>query len=160
MSQNEVSIARELAQAGVPGRIKIGVITGGAWLHAAELQPYAQVVHYRGMPCLFCEIVAGRISARIVHQDDQLIAFHDVSPQAPSHALIIPRKHITSLLDLEPHDDALIGSLIRKARDLARHFGLEEKGFRLIFNCGQDAGYSVYHIHLHLVGGRTLGQLG
>lgn len=109
------------------------------------------------MPCLFCEIVAGRIPARVVYQDDEIVAFHDITPQAPSHALIIPRKHITSILDLTPADDALIGSLVRKARDLAQQAGVAENGFRLIFNCGEDAGYSVYHIHLHLIGGRKLG---
>jgi histidine triad (HIT) family protein len=109
------------------------------------------------MPCLFCEIVAGRIPARVVYQDDQVIAFHDISPQAPSHTLIIPRKHITSLLELQPEDDVLIGALVRKARDLAQQAGLADSGFRLVFNCGDDAGYSVYHSHLHLIGGRKLG---
>src|SRR5438445_21890 len=109
------------------------------------------------MPCLFCEIVAGRIPARVVYQDDEVIAFHDITPQAPSHTLIIPKKHITSLLELTPEDDVVIGSLVRKARDLARQAGLAENGFRLVFNCGDDAGYSVYHIHLHLIGGRKLG---
>jgi histidine triad (HIT) family protein len=114
-------------------------------------------VNYPLMPCLFCEIVAGRIPAKVVYQDDHVMAFHDVSPQAPSHTLIIPKKHITSLLELEPADDALVGLLVRKARDLAETAGIAEKGFRLVFNCGEDAGYSVYHIHLHLVGGRKLG---
>jgi histidine triad (HIT) family protein len=109
------------------------------------------------MPCLFCEIVAGRIPARVVYQDEQVMAFHDVSPQAPSHTLLIPKKHVTSLLELKPEDDALVGSLVRKARDLAQMAGIAESGFRLVFNCGEDAGYSVYHIHLHLVGGRKLG---
>jgi histidine triad (HIT) family protein len=109
------------------------------------------------MPCLFCEIVAGRIPARVLYQDSEIVAFHDVSPQAPSHTLIIPRRHITSLLELTPEDDLLIGSLVRKARDLAQQAGLAENGFRLVFNCGDDAGYSVYHIHLHLIGGRKLG---
>jgi histidine triad (HIT) family protein len=109
------------------------------------------------MPCLFCEIVAGRIPARIVYQDDEVIAFHDISPQAPSHSLIIPKKHITSIVDLTPGDDVLIGTLVRKARDLAQQAGLADNGFRLVFNCGDDAGYSVYHIHLHLIGGRKLG---
>ena len=109
------------------------------------------------MPCLFCEIVAGRIPAKVVYQDEDVMAFHDVSPQAPSHTLIIPKKHVTSILDLKPEDDALVGSLVRKARDLAQAAGLGDKGFRLVFNCGEDAGYSVYHIHLHLVGGRKLG---
>jgi histidine triad (HIT) family protein len=109
------------------------------------------------MPCLFCEIVAGRIPARIAYQDDHVIAFHDIQPQAPTHVLIIPKRHITSLVDLAPEDDAVVGSLVRKARDLAKNAGIAEGGFRLVFNCGEDAGYSVYHIHLHLVGGRKLG---
>jgi len=109
------------------------------------------------MPCLFCEIVAGRIPAKVAYQDDQIMAFVDIKPEAPTHTLVIPKRHITSLLDLTPEDDAVIGSLIRKARDLAQLAGIAEKGFRLVFNCGDDAGYSVYHIHLHLVGGRKLG---
>jgi histidine triad (HIT) family protein len=109
------------------------------------------------MPCLFCEIVAGRIPAKVVFQDDEVMAFHDITPQGPTHTLIIPKRHITSLVDLTPADDALVGSLVRKARDLAKQAGIAENGFRLVFNCGDDAGYSVYHIHLHLIGGRKLG---
>lgn len=109
------------------------------------------------MSCLFCEIAAGRIPSKKAYEDDQVLAFHDINPQAPRHVLVIPRKHITSLTELSQEDDALIGSLVRKARDLARTFDLEERGFRLVFNCGPDAGYSVYHVHLHLVGGRKLG---
>ena len=108
------------------------------------------------MPCIFCEIVAGRIPARIVHSDDHIVAFHDIKPQAPTHVLLIPRKHITSLLDLAPEDDALAGALVRQARDIARDMGLDERGFRLVMNCGDDSGYSVYHVHLHLLGGRRL----
>jgi len=109
------------------------------------------------MPCLFCEIVAGRIPAKVAFQDDHVMAFQDVRPQAPTHTLIIPKRHITSILDLTPEDDAVVGLLVRKARDLARDAGIAENGFRLVFNAGEDAGYSVYHIHLHLVGGRKLG---
>ena len=109
------------------------------------------------MPCLFCEIVAGRIPAKVAYQDDEVMAFYDISPQAPTHVLIVPKRHITSLLDLTPADDAVVGSLVRKGRDLAREAGVADGGFRLVFNCGDDAGYSVYHIHLHLVGGRKLG---
>ena len=109
------------------------------------------------MPCVFCEIAEGRIPARIVASDDRLVAFHDATPQAPTHVLVIPRRHVTSLLDVGPDDDALAGALVRKARDIARELGLGERGFRLVFNCGDDAGYSVYHIHLHLLGGRKLG---
>jgi len=109
------------------------------------------------MACLFCEIVSGRIPSKTAYQDDHILAFHDIRPQAPSHVLIVPRKHITSLLELSPEDDALVGSLVRRARDIAKDLGLTDRGFRLVFNCGEDAGYSVYHIHLHLVGGRKLG---
>ncbi len=109
------------------------------------------------MSCIFCEIVAGRIPARRAHEDDRILAFHDAHPQAPTHVLLVPRKHIASLLDLTAEDDALIGHLVRTARDLARQLGLAERGFRLVFNAGSDAGYSVFHIHLHLLGGRALG---
>jgi len=107
--------------------------------------------------CLFCEIVAGRVPAKVAYQDEQLLAFHDINPQGPTHILLVPRRHITSLLDMSPADAALVGSLVRRARDLAVEKGLDERGFRLVFNCGEDAGYSVYHIHLHLVGGRKMG---
>ena len=108
------------------------------------------------MSCLFCEIVAGRIPAKVAYQDDDVLAFHDINPQGPIHVLLVPKRHITSLVDLTAQDDAVVGGLVRKARDLAVAQGLAERGFRLVFNCGDDAGYSVYHIHLHLVGGRTL----
>ncbi len=108
------------------------------------------------MACLFCEIAASRIPARVVYQDDAVVAFHDVDPQAPTHVLVIPRRHIASLFDVTAEDDALLGHLVRTARDVARQAGLDPGGFRLVFNCGDDAGYSVYHIHLHLVGGRKL----
>jgi histidine triad (HIT) family protein len=109
------------------------------------------------MACLFCEIVAGRIPSRKVYEDAALLAFHDISPQAPQHVLLIPKRHVDSLLDLDAEDDALIGSLVRRARDVARELGLADKGFRVVANCGEDAGYSVNHVHLHLLGGRRLG---
>ena len=109
------------------------------------------------MACLFCEIVAGRIPSKKAYEDDSVVAFHDINPQAPIHVLIVPRKHIASLLDTAPEDDALLGSLVRRACDLAKQMGLAERGFRLVFNSGDDAGYSVYHVHLHLLGGRRLG---
>jgi histidine triad (HIT) family protein len=107
--------------------------------------------------CVFCEIVAGRIPAKVAFQDEAVLAFHDVNPQAPVHVLVVPKRHVISLLDLAPADDALAGRLVRTARDLARELELGERGFRLVFNCGEDAGYSVFHIHLHLLGGRALG---
>lgn len=108
------------------------------------------------MPCLFCEIAGGRIPAKVAYQDDTVLAFHDINPQGPTHILVIPRRHITSLMDLTEEDDGLVGNLVRRARDLAKQTGLGERGFRLVFNAGEDAGYSVYHVHLHLVGGRRL----
>ena len=109
------------------------------------------------MSCLFCQIVEGKVPAKLAYQDEHVLAFHDINPQAPVHVLVIPKRHITSLLDLTPQDDALVGSLVRRARELAGELGLAERGFRVLFNAGDDAGYSVYHIHLHLVGGRRLG---
>jgi histidine triad (HIT) family protein len=106
--------------------------------------------------CLFCQIVEGKIPAKMVLEEDDVVAFHDIDPQAPTHILVVPRRHIASITDLAPGDDALIGRLVRKARDLARKHGLAQRGFRLVFNAGDDAGYTVHHIHLHLVGGRKL----
>jgi histidine triad (HIT) family protein len=106
--------------------------------------------------CLFCRIVAGEIPARIVHQDDETVAFHDVHPQAPTHVLIVPRRHIPTLLDVGPEDVPLLGRLQATAVELARQLGLDAQGFRLVFNCREGAGQSVFHIHLHLLGGRRL----
>jgi histidine triad (HIT) family protein len=100
--------------------------------------------------------VAGRIPARTLFQDEHMLAFHDINPQAPQHVLLIPKRHIASPNDLTPDDDSLIGALVRRAKDLARELGLDQRGFRLVFNCGEDAGYSVFHVHLHLLGGRAL----
>jgi histidine triad (HIT) family protein len=126
-------------------------------MHASATGRSAEVINSASMPCLFCEIVAQRIPARIAFQDDTMLAFHDIDPQAPTHVLVVPKKHIASLADLTAEDDVLVGGLIRRARDLAKELGLAERGFRLVFNSGDDAGYSVYHIHLHLLGGRKLG---
>ena len=106
------------------------------------------------MSCLFCDIAAGRIASRKAFENDDVVAFHDIHPQAPTHVLVIPKKHISSLLELTKDDDALVGSVVRCAVDLSRRLGFSERGFRLVFNCGEDAGYSVYHLHTHLVGGR------
>lgn len=109
------------------------------------------------MTCVFCRIAEGTAAARVVHQDASVVAFHDIHPQAPVHVLVVPRRHITSLLDAGEGDEPLLGLLVRTARDVAKDLGLAEKGFRLVFNTGRDAGYSVYHVHLHLLGGRPLG---
>ncbi len=109
------------------------------------------------MDCIFCDIAASKIPSKTVFSDDRMLAFHDVNPGAPTHLLVIPRRHIESLGELAPGDDELVGAMVRKARDLAKDLGLAERGFRLVYNFGDDAGYSVHHIHLHLLGGRRLG---
>jgi histidine triad (HIT) family protein len=106
--------------------------------------------------CLFCRIVAGDIPGAIVYQDDALVAFKDVNPQAPLHVLIVPRRHIASLNDLSAEDDAVVGAMIRCAAALAREHGYDGRGYRTVFNTNRDAGQSVFHIHLHLLAGRHL----
>jgi histidine triad (HIT) family protein len=106
--------------------------------------------------CLFCRIIAGGIPATIVHQDERLVVIRDINPQAPLHVLIIPRTHIATLNDLEPGDDALVGSMFRRAAALARDAGYHERGYRTVFNANREAGQSVFHIHLHLLAGRPL----
>jgi histidine triad (HIT) family protein len=106
--------------------------------------------------CLFCKIVAGTIPAKLVSEDDRSVAFRDVNPQAPTHVLIVPRKHIASLDELTDDDAALVGHLLVVARKIAATEGLTE-GYRTLFNTGKAAGQTVFHIHLHLVGGRPLG---
>jgi histidine triad (HIT) family protein len=104
--------------------------------------------------CLFCKIIAGQIPGAIVHQDDTLVAFKDINPQAPLHVLIVPRRHIATLNDLVPGDDQLVGSMFRAAAALAKQHGYDQDGYRTVFNCGEGAGQSVFHIHLHLLAGR------
>ena len=106
--------------------------------------------------CLFCKIVAGEIPAKLVHQDEHLIAFQDINPQAPMHVLIVPRRHVASLNDLGPNDDALVGEMVRRAAALARAQGHADRGYRTVFNCNADAGQTVFHIHLHVLGGRSM----
>ena len=106
--------------------------------------------------CLFCTIAAGEIPAAIVHQDDTLVAFKDINPQAPLHVLVIPRRHVATLNDLTGADDALAGSMQRLAATIARDHGYAERGFRTVMNCNADAGQTVFHIHLHLLAGRGL----
>jgi len=107
--------------------------------------------------CLFCKIASGEMRADIVRQDDEFIAFNDSNPQAPLHALIIPRRHIPTLNDLRETDDALVGRMQRLAASIAEEKGYADRGYRTVFNCNRDAGQSVFHIHLHLLAGRGLG---
>ena len=106
--------------------------------------------------CLFCKIIDGSIPGAIVHQDEHLVAFKDINPQAPLHVLIVPRRHIATLNDLLPGDDALVGSMARLAAQLARGSGYDQRGYRTVFNCNADAGQTVFHIHMHVLGGRHL----
>lgn len=108
------------------------------------------------MDCLFCKIIDGKIPAQKVFEDDEVIAFRDVNPQAPTHILLVPRRHITTLNDLTPTDVTLVGKLLLQAKTLAEQEGIAEGGYRTVFNCNRDGGQSVYHIHLHLLGGRAL----
>jgi histidine triad (HIT) family protein len=107
--------------------------------------------------CLFCRIVAGDIPAKIAYEDEDVIAFHDINPQAPLHVLIIPRKHIATINDIAPEDAALVGKLFLAAKQIAANAGYAENGYRVTMNCGADAGQTVFHIHLHLLAGRELG---
>ena len=108
------------------------------------------------MSCLFCKMVEGQIPTDKVYEDDELLAFRDINPQAPVHILIIPKKHITTLNDASVDDQRLLGKIILKAKDLAAEEGLAEDGYRTVFNCNAHGGQSVYHIHLHLLGGRQM----
>ena len=110
--------------------------------------------------CLFCKIVAGEIPAAKVYEDDRLLAFNDINPQAPVHILIIPKEHIATINDLTPEHNDLLGHMINTAREIAAEQGLADDGYRLIFNCNEQGGQTVYHIHLHIMGGRQLRGLG
>jgi histidine triad (HIT) family protein len=106
------------------------------------------------MSCLFCKIIDRQIPASIVYEDERVLAFNDINPQAPTHVLILPKRHIATLNDLQAADDGLVGELIRRAAAIAKDRGLEASGYRTVFNTNKDAGQTVFHIHLHLLGGR------
>jgi histidine triad (HIT) family protein len=106
--------------------------------------------------CLFCKIINREIPASIVYEDDRVLAFNDINPQGPTHVLIVPKRHISSLNELTPDDDGAVGELVRRAAAIASERGISEGGFRTVFNTNRDAGQTVFHIHLHLIGGRRL----
>ncbi len=108
------------------------------------------------MTCVFCEIAAGRMAAEIVYEDEHVMAFRDIAPQAPVHVLIIPREHITGPLDVAPEQEAVIGRLVGAAATVARKTGIADDGYRLVLNEGRNGGQSVFHLHMHLLGGRYL----
>ena len=106
--------------------------------------------------CIFCRIVAGEVPGDIVYQDEDFLAFRDILPRAPTHVLIIPKTHITSVVELTEEQQELAGRLIIIAKNLAEKEGIAKKGYRLVINCGPEGGQLVPHLHLHLIGGRRL----
>lgn len=108
------------------------------------------------MSCLFCRIVAGEIPAAKVYEDDQLFAFNDINPQAPMHVLIVPKAHVATANELTEGHDALVGAMVRRAAAIARERGYDGSGFRTVINTNAQAGQSVFHLHLHVIGGRPM----
>ncbi|MCB1843986.1 MAG: histidine triad nucleotide-binding protein [Halioglobus sp.] len=105
--------------------------------------------------CLFCRICSRELDAEIVYESETVLAFHDINPQAPTHVLIVPRKHVSTINDLETGDAETVGALFLAAKDIAAEAGLSDDGYRVTMNCNEGAGQSVFHIHLHLLGGRN-----
>ena len=110
--------------------------------------------------CLFCKIVAGELDANVIYEDDGVLAFEDIAPQAPVHVLIIPKTHIAGVNDLAESDVDVIGRLVVCAKRLAREHAIADSGYRLVVNCNADGGQTVFHLHMHLMGGKPLGALG
>ncbi len=106
--------------------------------------------------CLFCKIIERQIPSSIVYEDDRIIAFNDIAPQAPTHVLIVPKRHISTLNDVGVEDEQLVGELVRRAAAIAKEKGFSDHGYRTLFNTNRGAGQTVFHIHLHLLGGRPL----
>lgn len=107
--------------------------------------------------CIFCKIIKREIPSSIVYEDSEIIAFRDVNPQAPVHILVIPKKHISSLVDLKEEDELLVGKIYTVINKIAKQEGIDEKGFRVIVNCGENGGQEVKHLHFHILGGKKLG---
>jgi histidine triad (HIT) family protein len=106
--------------------------------------------------CLFCKIVSHEIPGSIVYEDDRVLAFNDINPQAPTHVLVVPKRHIASLNEATADDDRLIGELVRRAAAIAAERGIAAGGYRAVFNTNRDAGQTIFHVHLHLIGGRSM----
>lgn len=107
--------------------------------------------------CLFCRIASGEISSKKVYEDKDVVAFNDINPQAPTHVLVVPRKHIASLDDMTEADVAMVGTVLLRTADIARDLKLPAEGYRVVVNTGEAAGQTVFHIHFHILGGRNLG---
>ena len=108
--------------------------------------------------CLFCKIIKGEIPSSKVYEDDEILAFKDINPAAPIHILVIPKKHITSLIEIEESDERLIGKIYKTINKIAKEQEFDQKGFRVIVNCGEDGGQEVGHLHFHLLAGKKLGD--
>jgi histidine triad (HIT) family protein len=106
--------------------------------------------------CIFCKIITGEIPCKKIYEDGEMLAFHDIRPQAPAHFLLVPKKHIKSVMDMEPEDVPLAGRLINKAQELAKELGCGERGARFVINAKADGGQTVDHLHIHVLGGRML----
>lgn len=106
--------------------------------------------------CLFCKMVNGEIAPDKLVETEDLLAFRDIAPQAPAHILIIPKKHIATINDIEEEDAGLVGSMFVLAKEIAKREGFDEAGYRVVMNCNENGGQAVYHIHLHLLGGRSM----
>lgn len=160
----EMNLPRGPGRANGPGGRK--GLPLGPYLHIV-LAPVSRIRSHRSPmegrtllthpSCLFCRIAAGEIPAEMVLTTPDLVAFRDINPQAPTHILLIPRKHVASVSALEPSGAEMMGKLFLAARDLARAEGIEDGGYRMVVNAGPDAGQTVFHIHLHLMGGREMG---
>ena len=106
--------------------------------------------------CIFCKIISGDIPGDIIYQNDDVLVFRDLNPQAPTHVLVIPKKHISTINDLQPEDAELVGKMFLAARKIAKDEGIAEPGYRTVMNCNAGAGQTVFHIHLHVLGGRGM----
>lgn len=108
------------------------------------------------MNCIFCKITKGEFSSKKVYEDDFVLAFYDIEPQAPTHILIIPKKHYSTILELEEDDKELVGHIFLVANKIAKDLDFHKKGFRIVVNCNKDGGQTVFHLHFHLLAGRTM----
>jgi histidine triad (HIT) family protein len=108
------------------------------------------------MDCIFCQITSGKVPSEILYQDEEVIAFRDINPQAPTHLVVIPKRHIPSLTHLSEAESPLVGQMVNITNQLAKMEGISESGYRLVMNCGEEGGQLVPHLHLHLLGGRKL----
>ncbi len=109
--------------------------------------------------CVFCKIVKGELPAKVVYEDDKVMAFHDINPQAPIHILVIPKKHIPTLNDISEKDKELIGHIFTVIKEIAKEAGIDQSGYRVLVNCNRDGGQEVFHLHFHLLGGKPLGPM-